>query len=140
MSQQPEAQPKQIDLPPVTLAELIEQRMRALGINQVELERRSSITDTTWASWRAGTLPQVKIFWPIIATTLQVPVEQVMGLIAAGRAKAGWTAGAKAVLNTVEATKDFLAKQTPPAGSPIVVGGIELPDLAAIAPGVPHAE
>ena len=51
--------------------------MAALKVNQVELERRSGITDTTWAAWRAGKLPSSKPFLPVIATTLQVDLAVV---------------------------------------------------------------
>lgn len=60
--------------------------MKALEINQVELERRSGITDTTWAAWRAGALPKIRAFFPLIAATLEIPAEQVVDVVARDRA------------------------------------------------------
>ena len=54
-----------------TFAQLIERQMKRLDINQVALERRSRIADTTWANWRAGTLPARSLI-KTIAETLQV--------------------------------------------------------------------
>jgi hypothetical protein len=100
-----------------TFAGLIEARMQALEINQVELERRSGITDTSWAGWRAGRLPSIKAFWPIIATTLQVPLEQVQAVIERDRSNR-----TKPVtrIDTVEDTQAWIAKQDP---TPVEQGG-----------------
>jgi transcriptional regulator with XRE-family HTH domain len=69
-----------------SFAGLIEARMRDLGINQVELERRSGITDTSWAGWRAGRLPAIKAFLPLIAVTLEIDKRELVEVIERDRA------------------------------------------------------
>jgi transcriptional regulator with XRE-family HTH domain len=54
-----------------TFAQLIEQRMRMLGLNQLELEKKSGISDSTWARWRAGQIP-TKSMIPAAAIALLV--------------------------------------------------------------------
>ena len=92
---------------PESFAQLIETQMQALGINQVELERRSGITDTSWASWRAGALPKIRAFFPLIAQTLAVPLELVQSIVERDRVRRG-----KPVrIDTVEETQAWIAKQ-----------------------------
>lgn len=102
-----------------TFACLIESRMKALNINQVELERRSNITDTTWAAWRAGRLPNVKALWPIISLVLEVPFEKLEKLLKHERAKNrpdSWSRKVSAVINNIEDTKAWIDQQAPTPG------------------------
>lgn len=69
-----------------TFAALIESRMEALKLDQVALERRSQITDTSWARWRSGSLPSIKAFFPVIAATLEVPLDDLLSVIDRDRA------------------------------------------------------
>jgi hypothetical protein len=94
-----------------TFANLIERRMGDLTINQVELERRSGISDTTWAGWRAGRLPAIRPLFPLIATTLEVTVETVVSVIAADRLARSITR-----IDTVEQTKAWIDQQAPATG------------------------
>lgn len=70
---------------PESFAALIEQQMKDLKINQVELERRSQITDTAWANWRAGGLPSKSLIG-IVADTLQVDRDRLREFIAEQKA------------------------------------------------------
>lgn len=101
-----------------SFAALIEERMRALELNQVELERRSSITDTSWAGWRAGALPKVKAFIPLIAQTLEVSVEEVVEVIARDRASRP-KPGAR--VDTVPQAREWADKNRQP--TPAAQGG-----------------
>lgn len=94
-----------------SFATLIETRMTELNVNQVELERRSGITDTAWAGWRAGRLPSIRTLFPVIATTLGVTVETVISVIAADRLARSITR-----IDTVEQTKAWIDQQAPTTG------------------------
>jgi hypothetical protein len=100
-----------------TFAALIESRMGTLQLDQVELERRSLITDTSWARWRAGKLPSIKAMFPAIASALEVELADLEAVLERDRA-ARSTAGKR--IDTVEDTRAWVAKQDP---TPIEQGG-----------------
>lgn len=98
-----------------TFAALIEARMQALGINQVELERRSGITDTSWAGWRAGRLPAIKAFLPLIAMTLEIGIAELADVIEQDRAARPKTNRRRVgiPIDTPEDARAWIAKQDP---------------------------
>lgn len=55
-----------------TFSQTINRRMVELGINQIELERRSFISDTAWAHWRTGKILPKKSMITGICKALEV--------------------------------------------------------------------
>lgn len=70
-----------------SLAQLIERRLKEMGISQVELEAQSGVADHNWSRWRKGSLPS-RVYLRLAAPALDVPFDRLQAIVDEDRRRA----------------------------------------------------
>jgi transcriptional regulator with XRE-family HTH domain len=98
-----------------SFAQLIDRRLKEMGITQLELEARSGVADHNWSRWRKGSLPS-RVYVRLAAPGLDVPPERLQEIVDEDRRRA---AGIR--IDTVPQAREWVDTHSQP--TPAAQGG-----------------
>ncbi len=91
-----------------SFAQLIDRRLKEMGITQLELEARSGVADHNWSRWRKGALPS-RVYVKLAAGALDVPPQRLQEIVDEDRRIAAGTP-----IDTVPQAREWVEKACQP--------------------------